>query len=363
MAHMDSQGGFNSLPPALCGDTLIDCSRNHKTYPDGVPIRLLTADGDTSTFFVVPTLNEMTGEVVYRMANSYLIGQSPCISLTVCRPSIKASDETDGVEYRKIVCTPYQGFLLSTEHQYKPAKELQYGDRLQVARASSYIFKPDGKYRTRQRTECRVSIGVGWTGKSIIKYEHRLIAEAIYGHLPDGLHVHHIDEERLNNEPANLKILSPEEHRAEHADENKRPTFYTGRITPDSDAKWRDRNWLASQLKRKTVIEIAADCNISFETIERWCRKFDLSPTFLLNKKQAESRNLKSAGGKRKAEIRTLSDSIAGRPRSGAWTVLGSEPYQDGQPVDVYGIVVKVQDYLYHNFQVEGLVVQSHILR
>ena len=185
MANICDQGGSNRLPSALSGDTLIDCSRNHVIYPDGVPLRLL------ADLFVVPTVNEITGEVTYNQAYACKVGTSPCIELTVYRPIVPDNDSDDDVEYRTIVCTPNQGFLSATSHQYKPAWNLEYGDRIQTSRAVSYIFQPDGKYRTRQRSECRVKVGIDWSGRSTIKYEHRLIAEALYGKIPEKYQVHH----------------------------------------------------------------------------------------------------------------------------------------------------------------------------
>lgn len=47
-------------------------------------------------------------------------------------------------------------------------------------------------------------------------FEHRLVAEATYGAIPDGYHVHHINHKRFDNRAINLELLSPEEHAALH---------------------------------------------------------------------------------------------------------------------------------------------------
>jgi intein/homing endonuclease len=48
------------------------------------------------------------------------------------------------------------------------------------------------------------------------RWAHRVIAEAFYGKIPSGYHVHHVDLGRTNNCPDNLEILSNAEHRARH---------------------------------------------------------------------------------------------------------------------------------------------------
>ena len=45
--------------------------------------------------------------------------------------------------------------------------------------------------------------------------EHRLVAERAYG-IPDGHHVHHIDEDRSHNRAVNLVVLSPGQHWDQH---------------------------------------------------------------------------------------------------------------------------------------------------
>lgn len=56
---------------------------------------------------------------------------------------------------------------------------------------------------------------------------HRVIAELNYGDIPQGYHIHHRDGNRQNNEPYNLEVLSPREHKQRH------PTYKTQPRTPD----------------------------------------------------------------------------------------------------------------------------------
>lgn len=48
---------------------------------------------------------------------------------------------------------------------------------------------------------------------------HREVWKSANGPIPDGWHIHHIDEDTLNNDPANLEALSPGNHTRIHADD------------------------------------------------------------------------------------------------------------------------------------------------
>ena len=45
---------------------------------------------------------------------------------------------------------------------------------------------------------------------------HRVIYEDCVGPIPDGMHIHHVDEDTANNEPENLRLVSAVEHNALH---------------------------------------------------------------------------------------------------------------------------------------------------
>lgn len=48
-------------------------------------------------------------------------------------------------------------------------------------------------------------------------YEHRVVAEEKIGRsLLDNEHVHHVDENKQNNSPENLEVLTTQEHRFQH---------------------------------------------------------------------------------------------------------------------------------------------------
>ena len=49
-------------------------------------------------------------------------------------------------------------------------------------------------------------------------YLHRQIYRDFHGPIPEGYHVHHIDEDTENNHPANLRAITKEDHAKHHAE-------------------------------------------------------------------------------------------------------------------------------------------------
>lgn len=49
------------------------------------------------------------------------------------------------------------------------------------------------------------------------KLEHILVWESIYGEIPNGYQIHHIDGNKLNNSIENLQLVTPLEHKRLHS--------------------------------------------------------------------------------------------------------------------------------------------------
>lgn len=72
--------------------------------------------------------------------------------------------------------------------------------------------------RPPRRRPQRHSHGYIRWGKS---YVHRIVAEAWYGPIPPGHHVHHKDGDKSNNHPDNLQIMSASAHQRGHGSEHR----------------------------------------------------------------------------------------------------------------------------------------------
>jgi len=71
--------------------------------------------------------------------------------------------------------------------------------------------KPNGYYQSTVR--CTDGSRKNWL--------HQYVYELTNGEIPEGYEVHHIDENKTNNSSTNLTLLTAEEHRAEHLEQDK----------------------------------------------------------------------------------------------------------------------------------------------
>ena len=62
------------------------------------------------------------------------------------------------------------------------------------------------------------------------KLLHRLIYEETFGPIPEGFHIHHLDNDKNNNDPSNLILMSKSNHHKLHFNMINNPRWGNGRI-------------------------------------------------------------------------------------------------------------------------------------
>ena len=78
-----------------------------------------------------------------------------------------------------------------------------------------------------QRTDGYIQITSGpYKGKLL----HRLIYEEVYGSIPKGYTIHHIDGDKTNNNPSNLMLLTKSNQHKLHFNMVNNPRWGNGRI-------------------------------------------------------------------------------------------------------------------------------------
>jgi hypothetical protein len=83
-------------------------------------------------------------------------------------------------------------------------------------------------------------------------YEHRLVAELVYGSIPDGYHVHHINENPTDNRASNLQLLDPGNHARQH----KLPTGQVMICPICGESFWRK----LCDIKRRNACYCSQEC-------------------------------------------------------------------------------------------------------
>ena len=73
---------------------------------------------------------------------------------------------------------------------------------------------------------------------------HRMVWEYHNGKIPQGYHVHHVDEDRSNNAIENLRLMLGNEHVSAHANEQERVDMSRGNIERAREAA---RRWHSSE--------------------------------------------------------------------------------------------------------------------
>lgn len=136
---------------------------------------------------------------------------------------------------------------------------------------------------------------------------HRAVWEYHHGAVPDGYHVHHIDENRANNAPDNLLLVKGSEHVRHHMEEPERAEHsrqIMREITQPAACKWHrsaeGNRWHSEQGKanwqKRTMQTYICDfCGAEYHT------------KFVYGR---ESRRFCSANCKMKARRRRLNEGL-----------------------------------------------------
>ncbi|MFW6002219.1 MAG: hypothetical protein ACOCQD_02680 [archaeon] len=177
--------------PCITGDTLIATADGRGS------VRIDEIEDGTPVY----TLDENKKIEIRPIHNPRITGyQKPIYKMTL----------DDGMEIR---CTDNHKFRKIKETEFTELKNLKIGDRLNVF--TKYI--PDK--RSISRTDNYISFS---TGDDFVQCEHMLIAKA-KGILKDSkkFHVHHKDENPLNNNWNNIEVLPSTEHLKNHSQGEK----------------------------------------------------------------------------------------------------------------------------------------------
>lgn len=120
---------------------------------------------------------------------------------------------------------------------------------------------------------------------------HRAVWKFYNGEIPKGMHVHHKDENKDNNDISNLELLTASQHCMLHS-RNKRDWWHTKKgIRANKKGVRLAKKWHASEdgfkwhsehqkqtMKKHIVIEVCPDCGREFNTLDNYkhqvyCRK------------------------------------------------------------------------------------------
>jgi len=96
------------------------------------------------------------------------------------------------------------------------------------------IYNKDGSIKSlKVNTKGYYFTNFYYGGKSHTHSAHRVVAEAIHGECPDGYEVDHVDNNRQNNHPDNLRYLTKSQNNQKAYDSGNRK-FLFGQSNPNS---------------------------------------------------------------------------------------------------------------------------------
>lgn len=94
-------------------------------------------------------------------------------------------------------------------------------------------------------------------------FVHRVVAHEMFGGIPEGYEVHHIDENKNNFDPRNLQLLRAEDHRRIH----NAPKEYKEKVCPICDS-----SFLVSKKNRREskYVYCSPKCNSKSQEVIDW---------------------------------------------------------------------------------------------
>lgn len=117
-----------------------------------------------------------------------------------------------------------------------------------------------------QRTDGYIQIT---SGPNKGKLLHRLIYEEVYGSIPKGYAIHHIDGDKTNNNPGNLMLLSKSNHHKLHFNMVNNPRWGNGRIDAAGGVSFLS----ACKNKGMTIQEVTDELGYkSVSTVSQYCK-------------------------------------------------------------------------------------------
>ena len=102
-------------------------------------------------------------------------------------------------------------------------------------------------------------IWVTENGKRRMAMEHRVVWELHNGPIPEGMQIHHIDGDKLNNDISNLECVYPTEHKRIHSNAVEREDGWykvCGRCRKEKHQSlyyFCKRGWIGAECKQCTI--------------------------------------------------------------------------------------------------------------
>lgn len=187
----------------LSGSTLIDCPRDLKKYPKGIPIRELVGKtpwvycwkgGKISISQASKVWKTKTDETVVVELSKYETKRGPGFGGKWNPPQV-------------LVGTADHRVLLADGETWKAMGDLEPGDRL-----CSLYRRESGGWRTL----------IHWTGQKDAISEQQFVCSEINGERPEDSHAHHKDGNKWNHSVENLEWKDLHEHHSEHTSERNK---------------------------------------------------------------------------------------------------------------------------------------------